>query len=157
MPKQPSGPSKFFDPSDPQVAKMASVYEGRMVPALFRPWAEELVDRVDPQPGMRVLDVACGTGAVTRVVAPRVQPGGDVVGFDFSPAMLEIARSLGVEGAAWHEGDATSLPFSDGEFDRVLCQQGMQFMPDKPAAAAEMQRVLRPGGRLALSCWKGED
>ena len=156
MGKESSEQSKFFDPSDPQVAKMASVYEGRMVPVLFGPWAEDLVERVDPQPGMRVLDVACGTGAVTRLVAPRVLPGGQAVGFDFSPAMLEIARSLEVDGVEWHEGDAASLPFSDSEFDVLLCQQGMQFMPDKPAAAGEMARVLRPGGRAAISCWKTE-
>lgn len=147
---------KFFDPSDPEVAKMAALYEGRMVPVLFTPWAEDLIDRVDPQPEMPVLDVACGTGAVARLIAPKVRPG-RVVGFDLNPAMLEIARSLGIEGVEWHEGDATSLPFPDAEFDVVLCQQGLQFMPDKAAAAAEMARVLRPGGRVAISCWKGED
>lgn len=151
------GPGKFFDPADPQVAKMASLYEGRMVPVLFLPWAEELVHRVDLRPGQHVLDVACGTGAVTRVAAPLVRPGGKVTGFDFSPAMLEIARSLPIEGVEWLEGDATTLPFSDGEFDVVFCQQGLQFMPDKAASVAEMARVLKPGGRVAIACWKGED
>lgn len=149
--------ARFFDPSDPQVAKLASAYEDHMVPAVFGPWAEDLVDRVDLHPGQQVLDVACGTGAVSRVAAPLVRPGGQVVGLDFNPAMLEIARSLAIEGVDWREGDATTLAFSDAEFDVVLCQQGLQFIPDKQAAVAEMVRVLKPGGRAAISCWKGED
>jgi len=103
-----------------------------------------------------VLDVACGTGVVTRAAAERVASGGRVAGIDLNPGMIAVARSLPpTAGAAieWHEASALALPFADSGFDVVLCQQGLQFFPDKALALREMRRVLRPGGRLALSVW----
>jgi SAM-dependent methyltransferase len=103
-----------------------------------------------------VLDVACGTGVVVREVLPVVGSTGRVVGVDFSPAMLEVARTR-VPGEApveWYEASAEALPFSDAAFDLVLCQQGLQFFPDKPGAIREFRRVLAPGGRVALSVWR---
>jgi ubiquinone/menaquinone biosynthesis C-methylase UbiE len=136
----------------------AEVYERYLVPALFLPWAEELLRRAAPQPGERVLDVACGTGAVTRQVPPLVGATGTVVGLDLSPAMLDVARALPAPPGptiAWREGSAVALPFPDAAFDLVLCQQGLQFFPDRPRALREMRRVLAPGGRVVLSVSRG--
>ncbi len=131
-------------------------YEAFFVRYQFRPWAGELLDRAKPQPGERVLDVACGTGIVARMVAQRTNGQARVVGLDVSPAMLEGARSAaaseGVE-IAWHEGSADSLPFPDASFDLVVVQQGLQFFPDKAAAVGEMYRVLDAGGRVVSSTW----
>jgi SAM-dependent methyltransferase len=135
----------------------AELYERHMVPAIFGPWAEDLVACAAPQPGERVLDVACGTGVVARLVAQRVGPAGQVVGLDLTPGMLTVARALPPPQGAmieWREGNASAIPLADAAFDLVLCQQGLQFFPDRPAALREMHRVLVPGGRLALSVWR---
>lgn len=97
-----------------------------------------------------MLDVACGTGPVARYVAPLVGPMGRVLGLDLNAGMLAIARAM-----AQREGNATALPFPDASFDRVCCQQGLRFFPDRPATLQEMCRVLIPGGRLALAVWRG--
>jgi SAM-dependent methyltransferase len=138
----------------------AETYEREMVPVLFEPWAPLLLDLAAPQPGEHVLDAACGTGIVARRVAPRVGATGRVAGADLNPRMLEVARaSAEREGIAvtWHECNACTLPFSDGEFDLVLCQQGLQFVPDRSLAVVEMRRVLKDGGRLTLALWRGLD
>ena len=132
-------------------------YERHLVPAIFAPWAAVLVDLPRLQPGERVLDAACGTGVVARAAAARVGAAGGVTGVDLNPGMLEVARAAAGEAGqsiAWREGNLEALPFADGEFDVVLCQQGLQFCPDKAAAAFELRRVLRDGGRLALSVWR---
>ncbi len=134
----------------------AQTYEDYFVFHQGRPWTEELLERVMPQPGERVLDVACGTGIVARMVAQHTKGQARVVGLDLSPAMLAVARSVSArEGLeiAWHEGSASALPFPDGSFDLVLVQHGLQFFPDKAAAMGEMSRVLAPGGRAATSTW----
>jgi SAM-dependent methyltransferase len=136
----------------------AETYESYFVPATFRPWSEELLRRTHPRPGERVLDVACGTGIVARQVAPLVGATGTIAGIDINPAMLDVARSLPPPpGAAisWQEAAADRIPFADGVFDLVLCQQGFQFFPVRLAAASEMRRVLRPGGRIGVSVWRG--
>lgn len=138
----------------------ALAYEANLVPAMFRPWTPELLNRASPQAGDRVLDVACGTGIVARQATPVVGAEGSVVGLDISPPMLEVAASLPEpEGApiSWEQGSADELPFPDSSFDLVLCQQGLQFVPDKPAAVREMHRVLNPGGRAGVSVWRGLD
>jgi ubiquinone/menaquinone biosynthesis C-methylase UbiE len=130
------------------------LYQRYLVPAVTAIWAAELVERASVRLGERVLDVACGTGVVARLAAERVGDGGCVAGLDINPGMLAVARSLpAVVGApiAWHEGSVLALPFSDAAFDLVLCQLGLQFFPDRPAALDEMRRVLVPGGRVALS------
>jgi ubiquinone/menaquinone biosynthesis C-methylase UbiE len=134
--------------------RASTAYERVMVPAIFGPWAKDLLDTVALAPGMQVLDVACGTGIVARLAAPLVGPTGRVVGLDSNEAMLAMARAQPVLTGArleWRQGDATKLPFSDAEFDAVLCQQGLQYVPDRPAALREMKRVLASGGQLALS------
>jgi SAM-dependent methyltransferase len=118
---------------------------------VFAPWAARLVDAVAVAPGERVLDVASGTGVVARAAAAR---GATVVAADISPAML--ARSAAhpdSAGISFVEAPAEAIPLPDGDFDVVLCQQGLQFFPDRGAALAELRRLLRPGGRLAVAVW----
>jgi SAM-dependent methyltransferase len=137
--------------------KLPEQYQARLAPVIFEPWAEQLLGRVGIEVGERVLDVACGTGVVTRAAAQRAGAAGSVVGADISPAMLGRAASeVAAPGAApieFVEGSADQLPLDDGRFDVVLCQQGLQFFPDKPAALGEMRRVTAPGGRLGLAVW----
>jgi ubiquinone/menaquinone biosynthesis C-methylase UbiE len=100
-----------------------------------------------------VLDVACGTGVVTRLAAERVGPRGSVAGLDVNPSMLAVARAETRAGYAshWYEASAEAMPLSDGAYDVVLCQMGLQFIPNKLAALREMRRVLAPGGRIHLN------
>ena len=135
----------------------AELYERYHVPAIVGPWAADLVAFAPPRPGERVLDVACGTRVLARLAAQHAGPSGRVVGLDLNAGMFAVARSLSpVPGAPieWHEGSALAMPFPDASFDLVLCQYGLQFFPDRPAALREMRRVLVPGGRLALSVWR---
>jgi ubiquinone/menaquinone biosynthesis C-methylase UbiE len=101
----------------------AEGYESYMVPALFGPWATNLIQAADPRPGDRVLDVGCGTGIVARQVASRLGARGAVTGVDLSPNMLAVARATAArEGMAieWREGSAEQLPFPESSFDLVL-------------------------------------
>jgi ubiquinone/menaquinone biosynthesis C-methylase UbiE len=127
----------------------AEAYERYAVASWSRPLAEQLVGLAAPRDGERVLDVACGTGIVARLSVPRVGERGSVTGVDLNDGMLDVAR----RDAAidWRQGDAEALPLPDEGYDVVLCQQGLQFFPRRGVALAEMRRVLRPGGRLALS------
>lgn len=151
----PGAGRSFSAPKNP-----AEAYQAYMVPTMFLPWSGELLSRVGLRPGDRVLDLACGTGVVARGAAARVGEKGAVVGIDPSPAMLDVARSVSsTEGLSieWHQGRGEALPFDDGTFDVVLCQQGMQFMADRLAAVQEMRRVLAPGGRVGVSVWRGPE
>jgi SAM-dependent methyltransferase len=136
---------------------MRDDYERILVPRLFVPWAQLLADQLELTVGESVLDVACGPGTVARVVAQRVGPGGRVVGVDFSPAMLAVARDKPpVAGGApieYRQAAADKLPLPDGDVDVVTCQHGLQFFTDRAAALAEMRRVLRRGGRLGVAVW----
>ncbi len=133
------------------------MYERWLVAPLFRPWAELVCDELALSPADRVLDIACGTGIVARVASERLGDGGQVVGVDVSADMLAVARAV-APGIDWREGNATALPLRDGEqFDVVVCQQGLQFVPDKAAAAREMRRALRAGGRLAVATWRSDE
>ena len=123
------------------------------------PWAPGLVALAALKPGERVLDVACGTGLVARLAATETGPTGQVTGLDINRNMLALARSLPPPPGAsvtWVEGDAGAMGFPDASFDVILCQQGLQFFPDKAAALGEMHRVLVPRGRVVLSVWKSE-
>jgi ubiquinone/menaquinone biosynthesis C-methylase UbiE len=130
----------------------AELYERYLVPQVTLPWALDLVERVGVKVSERVLDVACGTGAVARVAARFVGEGGRVVGVDVNRAMLRVARARLPE-LEWREGNVLALPFADDEFDAVCCQLGLQFFPDRPAALSEMRRVLEPGGRFGASVY----
>jgi SAM-dependent methyltransferase len=139
-------------------ANRAEDYERYLIPAYFGAFAEGLTRLVPPWPGERALDVACGTGVVTRLLAERVGPGGHIVGLDLDAGMLTVARRLlDAPNVAWQEASALAMPFADGAFDLVTCQQGLQFLPDRPAGLREMRRVLRPGGRLALAVWRSTE
>jgi ubiquinone/menaquinone biosynthesis C-methylase UbiE len=134
----------------------AQLYESHLVTHMFRPFARDLVARAAPQPGERVLDIACGTGVVARLIAPLVGPSGSVTGLDLNPGMLAVARECAeAEGMeiTWQSGNAITLPFTDGAFDLVVCHQGLQFFSDKTAALREMRRVLAPSGRALVSSW----
>jgi ubiquinone/menaquinone biosynthesis C-methylase UbiE len=134
----------------------AELYERVVARHILGPWAPSLVDAAHLARGERVLDLACGTGVVTRVAAQRVGPQGGVTGVDLNAGMISVARSLPApDGASieWREGSALAIPLPDASVDVVLCQQGLQFFPDKALALREMRRVLARGGRLALSVW----
>jgi ubiquinone/menaquinone biosynthesis C-methylase UbiE len=127
-------------------------YERYFVPTIGTPFATELLDVAALQPGERVLDVACGTGVVTRLAARIVGPDGAVAGLDINPGMLGVARTVTPAGTRidWHEASAESMPLPDESFDVVVSSLGLQFVPDRTAALQEMRRVLGPGGRLAI-------
>ena len=138
-------------------ASFPEMYERWLVRPLFQPWASLTLDELTLSADDRVLDIACGTGIVARVAKERLGDAGHVVGIDVSSDMLSVARSIG-PGIDWREGNASALPLRDGEqFSVVVCQQGLQFFPDKPAAAAEMRRALTKGGRLAVATWRSDD
>lgn len=133
--------------------KAAESYERHFVPAIGRPIAAELIEAADLQPGERVLDVACGTGIVTRLAAERVGRTGSVAGLDPNPAMLAVAREAVPAGLPidWHHAPAEKIPLEDERFDAVLCGMGLQFFSDRDAGLREMHRVLEPGGRLVAN------
>ena len=142
---------------DQLTADAAQMRERYSVRYFIGPWAPGLIAVAALQPGERVLDVACGTGVVTRLAASAVGPTGRVAGLDINAAMLAVARTLphpsGTE-ITWVEGNAVAMDFPDASFDVILCQQGLQFFPNKAAAVREMHRVLVSGGRVVLSVWK---
>lgn len=134
------------------------LYEQWWVPALMGPCAEDLVDAADLQPGDNVLDIACGTGVVARAAMRRGKEEISVAGTDLNEGMIDAARSFSNKGAArkisWTVADASHLPFETSTFDVILCQQGLQFMPDRIAVFNEAARVLCSGGRFVASVWK---
>jgi ubiquinone/menaquinone biosynthesis C-methylase UbiE len=136
--------------------EQAEAYERMFVPALFAQWAPLVVDIARVADGQRVLDVACGTGVAARAAADRVGPTGSVVGLDINPAMLEVAAGTRSD-IEWRQGDAAALPFGEGEFDAVLCQSALFFFPDVDAAVAEMSRVARAGGAVAVQTYASLD
>ncbi len=141
----------------PTPAEMFDQYFG---PTIFTPWARVLLEYAAPQPGERILDLACGTGTVARHVAPMVGASGKVVALDISPDMLAVASSHPAPAGSpfeWRAGDATSLYLPDGAFDLVLSQRGLQFFADRAAAVREARRVLIDEGRFVLNVWQALD
>jgi ubiquinone/menaquinone biosynthesis C-methylase UbiE len=135
-------------------ASFPELYEQHLVPPLFRPFAEDIVQDLEIARGNDVLDIACGTGIVSRLAKKRAGDGGNVVGVDSNPQMLDVARRSD-PSVDWRQGDASNLPVDETEkFDVVTCQQGIQFFPDRPAAMREMHRVLKDNGRLGVSAPK---
>lgn len=135
----------------------AEAYDACLVPAMFLPWSSELLALGRPKQGERVLDLACGTGVIARQIPALVGSAGKVVGVDLNPGMLAVAKTRAPADAAieWREGNAIELALPDGSFDLVLCQQGLQFFPDRAAGARHVHRVLAPGGRAAIAVWQG--
>lgn len=134
----------------------AENYEQHFVPAIFQDWAPRTAGAAEISGGDRVLDVACGTGVVTRQCADLAGAEGSVTGLDLNDAMLVVARRVRPE-IDWRQGDAAALPFDEAAFDAVTCQFGLMFMPDRPKALSEMWRVLAPGGRLAVAVFGSTD
>jgi ubiquinone/menaquinone biosynthesis C-methylase UbiE len=128
----------------------AEIYDECFVPALFERWGPVMCELAGIASGQRVLDVACGTGALTLVAARRVGKDGAVFGLDLNPDMLSVARRKSTQ-VQWREGQAEHLPFPDAHFDSVASQFGFMFFEDRVLALREMMRVLRPGGRLAVA------
>jgi SAM-dependent methyltransferase len=137
------------------VDSMAEAYERWLVPTVFRPFAVDLAGRVGETTPGRVLELAAGTGVVTREIV-RAVPGAEVTATDLNQAMVEVGREQ-VPEATWEQADALDLPYQDGEFDAVACQFGVMFFPDKRRGFAEARRVLKPSGRALVSTWDTVD
>jgi ubiquinone/menaquinone biosynthesis C-methylase UbiE len=133
-------------------ADAAQIYEQFFVPALFGQWTAAMLDAAGVASGDDVLDVGCGTGVLARAAVGRVAPSGTVTGLDRNDAMLAVARRAD-DRVAWRAGLAEEMPFADSAFDRVTSQFALMFFDDRRAAVAEMSRVLRPGGVLAVATW----
>src|SRR5262249_19571488 len=136
----------------------AEIYENLFVPAMLAPWASRAVALANLEPGEHVLDIACGTGVLTRLAAKAVAPNGRVGGLDLTPEMLAVARSSPLDATVavqieWREGNALALPFEDATFDVALSNFGLMFFPEKVRALQEMGRVLKPGGRFVVMVW----
>jgi SAM-dependent methyltransferase len=133
---------------------VAATYQTLLVPMIFAPYADDLAARARRLAPRRVLEVACGTGVVTRALDAALDPEATIVATDLNPAMLAQAQREGTTRAlAWREADAQALPFDDATFDLVVCQFGVMFFPDRPRAFAEARRVLGPGGSFLFNSW----
>lgn len=134
----------------------AQAYQAYFGPSIFEPLSERVIAIARPEPGDAVLDVACGTGILTRRLARSAGSAGRVVGIDLNPAMIDVARTQKTAGAPveYRRGDGTALDEPDATFDAVYCQQGLQFFRDPSAGAREMRRVLRSGGRAVVATWR---
>ena len=126
-------------------------YHRHLGAILFEPYAADLVQRIDR--AGRILEIACGTGVVTDAITRRF-PKAQIVATDLNPGMIEIAKqNTRAKNIEWRQADAMQLPFADGQFDTVVCQFGLMFVPDKLPAFREARRVLRANGLLLLNVW----
>ena len=133
---------------------VAQCYERYMVPLIFEPYAVDLAQRVAHAAPRRVLELAAGTGVVTRQLAVMLDASTALVATDLNPAMIDEAARIGTaRRVEWRQVDAMQMPFEQASFDSVVCQFGVMFFPDKPQAFAEARRVLRPGGLFAFNAW----
>jgi SAM-dependent methyltransferase len=125
-----------------------------MVPLIFAPYAADLANRLKASPPARLLEIAAGTGVVTRALASALPETTAIVATDLNQAMLDHASAVGTQRKVeWRQADAMQLPFPDATFDAVVCQFGAMFFPDKSRAFSEARRVLRPGGVFIFSAW----
>src|SRR6267142_562851 len=130
------------------------LYDTYLVPLIFEPYAADLVNRLRARPLSRVLEIAAGTGVVTRAMASALPESTSIVATDLNQAMLDQASVVGTKRAVeWRQADALQLPFQDATFDAVACQFGVMFFPEKPKAFSEARRVLRPGGVFIFNVW----
>ena len=139
---------KVFSGSIPKL------YETYLVPLIFEPYAADLVNRVASRSLTRVLEIAAGTGVVTRALASVLPERVSIVATDLNQPMLDHASALGTKRPVeWRQADAMQLPFQDATFDAVVCQFGVMFFPEKSRAFSEARRVLRPGGVFIFNVW----
>jgi len=130
------------------------IYETYLVPLIFQPYADDLARQLASRSAQRVLEIAAGTGVVTRALASALPAGSEIIATDLNQAMLDQAAALGTSRPVeWRQADAMQLPFADAAFDAVVCQFGAMFFPDKPKAFAEARRVLRTGGVFLFNVW----
>jgi SAM-dependent methyltransferase len=130
------------------------LYETYLVPLIFEPYAADLKARVAALNASSILEIAAGTGVVTRALASIPKDGLSITATDLNQAMLDQAAAVGtVRTVAWRQADAMALPFGDGDFDAVVCQFGAMFFPDKAKAFSEARRVLKPGGVFLFNVW----
>src|SRR5436190_8638261 len=130
-------------------------YDNCLGPAWFGKIAADLARRLPEDPGGDVLEIACGTGLMTRHLRKRLDPRRRLVASDLSNPMLDYARGKlsGLAGIEWRQADALKLPFADGEFAAVACSLGVMFVPDRKAFFNEVRRALKPGGLLVFNVW----
>ena len=139
---------KVFSGSIPKL------YDTHLVPLIFEPYAADLVHRLGSRSVSRVLEIAAGTGVVTRALASALPENVSVVATDLNQAMLDHASAVGTKRAVeWRQADAMQLPFGDRTFDAVVCQFGVMFFPGKSKAFSEARRVLKPGGVFIFNVW----
>lgn len=139
---------KIFSGSVPEF------YETYLVPLIFEPYARDLALRVAAEPVSRVLEIAAGTGVVTRALADALGPDVSILATDLNQPMLDWGASIRADGnVEWRRADALELPFEDGAFDAVVCQFSVMFFPDRAKAYREARRVLKPGGRFLFNVW----
>lgn len=133
---------------------IATFYDTYLVPLIFEPYAADLANRLGSRPLTRVLEIAAGTGVVTRALASVLPESVSIVATDLNQAMLDHASVVGTKRPVeWRQADAMQLPFRDGTFDAVVCQFGVMFFPEKSKALSEARRVLRPGGVFIFNVW----
>ena len=143
-----SNTDKVFAGSVPRI------YDEYLVPLIFEPYAVDLAKRLVARPFGRVLEIAAGTGVVTRALANALPANVSIVATDLNQAMLDRAAAIGTKRAVeWRQADAMQLPFEDNAYDAVICQFGVMFFPDKAKAFAEARRVLKPGGVFVFNVW----
>lgn len=136
------------------VGSIPKIYDTYLVPLIFEPYATDLAQRLASRRLSRVLELAAGTGVVTRAMASTLPGNVDIVATDLNQAMLDHAAAMGTARAVeWRQADAMRLPFPDASFDAVVCQFGVMFFPDKAKAFAEARRVLKPGGACVFNVW----
>jgi SAM-dependent methyltransferase len=142
------------DPDRAFAGSIPQLYERYLVPLIFQPYADDMAWRVAQRQPSRVLEVAAGTGVVTRRLADTLSSRVAIIATDINQPMLDQAMTAGTSRPVqWRQADAMQLPFSDEDFDVVVCQFAAMFFPDKPKAFAEARRVLRPGGWFVFSVW----
>ena len=130
------------------------LYETRLVPLIFEPYAADLAKRLASRAPSGVLEIAAGTGVVTRALTAALPERTAIVATDLNQAMLDEAAAIGTKRpVAWRQADAMQLPFADGSFDAVVCQFGVMFFPERSRAYSEARRVLRPGGVFLFDVW----
>jgi SAM-dependent methyltransferase len=133
---------------------MPALYDTHLVPLIFEPYAVNLAARLAGRPLGQVLEIAAGTGVVTRAMATVLPETVSIVATDLNQAMLDYAAARGTpRPVTWRQADAMALPFADGTFDAVVCQFGVMFFPAKAGAYAEVRRVLQAGGLFVFNVW----
>lgn len=136
------------------VGSVPEFYDRYMVPLIFEPYADDLVERLHAIAPTDVLEIAAGSGVVTRAMAAGLAESTAITATDLNQPMLDHAQSVGTSTpVVWQQADVMNLPFPDASFDVVVCQFGVMFFPDKVAAHTEVARVLRPGGTYLFSVW----